>query len=119
MTIIMKSCSNMSMNFCIVSVAILKYLADKNKVADHWYPADLQKRALVDRYLAWQHLGLRLLGSMVFRIQVSLFILQLSFCIVHMFLKFFVMGESAGLVLSVVRSSLTHNAKLSFALLCQ
>ncbi|XP_033106966.1 glutathione S-transferase theta-1-like [Anneissia japonica] len=41
------------------SVAILRYLAAKYKVADHWYPADLQARARVDAYLAWQHTGLR------------------------------------------------------------
>ena len=54
------------------SVAILKYIADKYGVADHWYPKDLQKRALVDRYMAWQHLNLRLFGSMVFRVQVKI-----------------------------------------------
>jgi len=52
------------------SVAILKYLSDKCQVANHWYPKDLQKRARVDSYMAWQHLNLRLFGSMVFRIQV-------------------------------------------------
>jgi glutathione S-transferase len=52
------------------SVAILKYLADKYHVADHWYPNDLQRRALVDKYMAWQHLNLRLFGAMVFRTQV-------------------------------------------------
>lgn len=54
----------------IFSVAILKYLAEKNQVADHWYPKDLQKRAYVDRFMAWQHLNLRLFGAMVFRSQV-------------------------------------------------
>lgn len=52
------------------SVAILKYLSDKHKVANHWYPKDLQQRAKVDSYMAWQHLNLRLFGSMVFRIQL-------------------------------------------------
>jgi len=49
------------------SVAILRYLSDKYQVKDHWYPKDLQHRALVDRFMAWQHLNLRLYGSMVFR----------------------------------------------------
>lgn len=37
------------------SVAILKYLSAMYPVADHWYPKELQARALVDEYLAWQH----------------------------------------------------------------
>ncbi|XP_026200133.1 glutathione S-transferase theta-1a [Anabas testudineus] len=50
------------------SVAILKYMAQKYSlsVADHWYPADLQQRACVNEYLAWQHTNLRLHGSKVF-----------------------------------------------------
>jgi len=49
------------------SVAILRYLSDKYQVKDHWYPRDLQQRAIVDRFMAWQHLNLRMYGSMVFR----------------------------------------------------
>ncbi|XP_053182239.1 glutathione S-transferase theta-3-like [Scomber japonicus] len=50
------------------SVAILKYLAEKHAstVADHWYPADLQQRARVNEYLAWQHTTIRAQGSKVF-----------------------------------------------------
>lgn len=51
------------------SVAILKYLADKYQVADHWYPKDLQQRARVDCFMSWQHLNIRLGGLFVFRIQ--------------------------------------------------
>ena len=46
------------------SHAILTYLATTRHVADHWYPADPQRRALVDRYLHWHHGGLRR-GAMV------------------------------------------------------
>ncbi|CAN9512645.1 unnamed protein product [Ophioblennius macclurei] len=48
------------------SVAILQYLAQKHKAADHWYPADLQRRARVQEYLSWQHTALRAHGSKVF-----------------------------------------------------
>uniref|UniRef100_A0A8C6R500 Glutathione S-transferase theta-1-like n=3 Tax=Nannospalax galili TaxID=1026970 RepID=A0A8C6R500_NANGA len=40
-------------------VAILLYLTHKYKVPDYWYPQDLQARAHVDEYLAWQHTTLR------------------------------------------------------------
>ncbi|XP_033106965.1 glutathione S-transferase theta-3-like isoform X2 [Anneissia japonica] len=47
-------------DFCLgESVAILRYLVAKYKTSDHWYPADIQARARVDAYLAWQHTGLR------------------------------------------------------------
>lgn len=41
------------------SHAILTYLATTRHVADHWYPADPRRRALVDRYLHWHHGNLR------------------------------------------------------------
>ncbi|XP_053555769.1 glutathione S-transferase theta-1-like [Bombina bombina] len=52
------------------STAILLYLARKFKTADHWYPSDLQKRARVDEYLAWQHTNTRLHGSNVFLVTI-------------------------------------------------
>ncbi|XP_051525708.1 glutathione S-transferase theta-1a [Myxocyprinus asiaticus] len=48
------------------SIAILQYLAAKHCTPDHWYPADLQKRARVDEYLSWQHTNIRANGSKVF-----------------------------------------------------
>ncbi|CAH9086362.1 unnamed protein product [Cuscuta europaea] len=41
------------------SHAILKYLASVNRVADHWYPADLRKRANIDSVLDWHHTNTR------------------------------------------------------------
>ncbi|XP_043910124.1 glutathione S-transferase theta-1-like [Protopterus annectens] len=41
------------------SVAILLYLARKYKVPDHWYPADLEKRAKVDEFMSWHITTLR------------------------------------------------------------
>ncbi|XP_078523931.1 glutathione S-transferase theta-1-like [Lissotriton helveticus] len=48
------------------SIAILLYLARKFDTPDHWYPADLEKRARVDEYLSWQHNTLRMHSSRVF-----------------------------------------------------
>ncbi|XP_067911522.1 glutathione S-transferase theta-1-like [Heterodontus francisci] len=53
----------------VESVAILKYLACKYQTPDHWYPADLQKRARVDEYLAWQHTELRPQAGKVFMVK--------------------------------------------------
>lgn len=41
------------------SHAILRYLATTRNVADHWYPQDPKRRALVDSVLDWHHLHLR------------------------------------------------------------
>ncbi len=57
---------------CIFSVAILKYLATVYKVADHWYPQDVKRRAKVDEYMAWQHANIRMNGSMYFLYFVSI-----------------------------------------------
>uniref|UniRef100_A0A3P8YY80 glutathione transferase n=1 Tax=Esox lucius TaxID=8010 RepID=A0A3P8YY80_ESOLU len=54
-------------DFCLgESIAILTYLAEKYKTADHWYPLDLQKRARVNEYLSWQHTAIRMHGSKIF-----------------------------------------------------
>lgn len=37
------------------SDAILKYLATKYDVPDHWYPRQPERRAKVDEYTAWHH----------------------------------------------------------------
>ena len=37
----------------------MRYLAVSRNVADHWYPADLKKRAKVDMYLDQHHNFLR------------------------------------------------------------
>lgn len=48
-------------DFCLAeSVAIMIYLADKFHTPDHWFPADLQKRARVNEYLSWQHTSIRM-----------------------------------------------------------
>ncbi|KAF0297405.1 Glutathione S-transferase theta-1 [Amphibalanus amphitrite] len=49
------------------SVAILRYLCRQYPVADHWYPADPQRQARVDEYMAWQHNNTRLQCAMYFQ----------------------------------------------------
>jgi len=41
------------------SHAILRYLARKHNVPNHWYPTEPKAMALVDRYLDWHHSFLR------------------------------------------------------------
>ncbi|XP_007520872.1 glutathione S-transferase theta-1-like [Erinaceus europaeus] len=48
------------------SVAILLYLSRKFQTAAHWYPADLQARARVDEFLAWQHAAIQLPATNVY-----------------------------------------------------
>ncbi|XP_047554429.1 glutathione S-transferase theta-1-like isoform X1 [Lutra lutra] len=48
------------------SVAILLYLNRKYQPAAHWYPAELQARARVDEYLAWQHTAIQLPATNVY-----------------------------------------------------
>lgn len=52
------------------SVAILQYLVKKFSTPDHWYPADLQKGALADEFLSWQHTNLRTHASKIFWLRV-------------------------------------------------
>ncbi|TKS69350.1 Glutathione S-transferase theta-3 [Collichthys lucidus] len=54
-------------DFCLAeSIAILLYLAEKFQTPDFWYPADLQQRARVNKYLSWQHMAIRMHGSKMF-----------------------------------------------------
>lgn len=52
------------------SDAILKYLVSRYGLADHWYPADPQRRARVDEYTAWHHSNTRPHAAKVFILQV-------------------------------------------------
>lgn len=49
------------------SHAILRYLASAfPEVADHWFPADIRKRAEIDSVLDWHHTNLRRAATYVF-----------------------------------------------------
>ncbi|XP_036953105.1 glutathione S-transferase theta-2 [Acanthopagrus latus] len=54
------------------SDAILKYLAAKYKVLEHWYPRQPEKRARVDEYTAWHHNNTRPHAAKVFILEVLL-----------------------------------------------
>ncbi|XP_062385357.1 glutathione S-transferase theta-3-like [Sardina pilchardus] len=57
--------------FCLSeSIAMMMYMVEKFKTPDHWYPADLQKRARVNEYLSWQHMATRMHGSKIFWINI-------------------------------------------------
>jgi hypothetical protein len=45
----------------------MRYLKDKYKCADHWYPSDLTKRVKVDEYLDWHHSNTRFGAAGTFR----------------------------------------------------
>jgi len=49
------------------SAAILQYLCDSRKLANHWYPTDLKERGKINEYLAWHHTNLRFGAAMYFR----------------------------------------------------
>ncbi|OWF55350.1 glutathione S-transferase theta-1-like [Mizuhopecten yessoensis] len=49
-------------------VAILKYLAVKHNVPDHWYPrTDLKAQARIDEYMNYQHISTRTNMAMLFQ----------------------------------------------------
>ncbi|KAK6476405.1 glutathione S-transferase theta-1-like [Huso huso] len=52
------------------SDAILKYLATKYKVQQHWYPREPERRARVDEYTAWHHTNTRPHAAKVFILEV-------------------------------------------------
>ncbi|XP_062272910.1 glutathione S-transferase theta-1-like [Scomber scombrus] len=52
------------------SDAILKYLATKYDVPEHWYPRQPERRARVDEYTAWHHSNTRPHAAKVFRLEV-------------------------------------------------
>lgn len=53
-------------------MAILLYLNHKYRAATHWYPTELQARARVDEYLAWQHTAVQLPACNVYLCKVRL-----------------------------------------------
>ncbi|XP_038579587.1 glutathione S-transferase theta-2 [Micropterus salmoides] len=54
------------------SDAILKYLAIKYDMPEHWYPHQPERRAKVDEYTAWHHTNTRLHAAKVFMLEVLL-----------------------------------------------
>ncbi|XP_062398654.1 glutathione S-transferase theta-2 [Sardina pilchardus] len=52
------------------SDAILKYLATKYDVPDHWYPRHAERRAKVNEYTAWHHTNTRPHAAKVFILEV-------------------------------------------------
>nr|AKS40350.1 glutathione S-transferase theta 1 [Chilo suppressalis] len=51
------------------SVAIVNYLSREGIIPDNLYPQDSKKRARVEEFLEWHHIGLRLPCSMYFRVK--------------------------------------------------
>ncbi|XP_069581133.1 glutathione S-transferase theta-2 [Brachyistius frenatus] len=60
-----------NVNLCL-SDAILKYLATKHDVPEHWYPRQPERRARVDEYTAWHHTNTRPHAAKVFILEVLL-----------------------------------------------
>ena len=57
------------------STAILRYLTARDNVAEHWYPVELQNRAKVDEYLAWQQCHVNQVTDGIYTQQVHLAIM--------------------------------------------
>mmetsp|Transcript_18897 Transcript_18897/g.26415 ORF Transcript_18897/g.26415 Transcript_18897/m.26415 type:complete len:221 (+) Transcript_18897:87-749(+) len=57
------------------SHAILRYLAEKYKAADNWYPKDLVKRSKIESYLDWHHLNVRKAAAPLF---FTLFVMKVD-----------------------------------------
>lgn len=55
-----------TIHFFVRSVAILRYLARTFPVPDHWFPKESTAQAKVDEYLEWQHLNIRVNGTLFF-----------------------------------------------------
>ncbi|CAG5125687.1 unnamed protein product [Candidula unifasciata] len=50
------------------SIAILKYIINKNGLPDHWYPQkNLKKQARVEEYLHWHHFNTRAKCALLFQ----------------------------------------------------
>ncbi|XP_020505433.1 glutathione S-transferase theta-2 [Labrus bergylta] len=54
------------------SDAIMKYLATKYAIPEHWYPRQPERRARVDEYTAWHHTNTRPHAARVFILEVLL-----------------------------------------------
>ncbi|XP_070821009.1 glutathione S-transferase theta-2 [Chaetodon trifascialis] len=54
------------------SDAIMKYLATKYDIPEHWYPRQPERRARVDEYTAWHHNNTRPHATKVFILEVLL-----------------------------------------------
>lgn len=48
------------------SHAIMAYIHTTRGLPDHWYPREVQARAMVDRYLHWHHTNLRVGEALIF-----------------------------------------------------
>lgn len=56
--------------FVSCSEAILKYLASKYDIPEHWYPWQPERRARVDEYTAWHHTNTRPHAAAIFILEV-------------------------------------------------